>query len=621
MLSFVTMQPMKRLKNPKSKSLNLSKAKTPNSKSRNKKTKALPRNNFLRGKIKGDSLIKIIYFCRPVVFWISVLLIFLGFAFFFTWPLLPNVTYAIIGQYDFTDGPFFLWNIWWVKKALLSFHNPFFSNYVYYPTNANLTFHTLTFTTALIALPLTFFFSLITSLNIILFASMVASAVGMVLLVSYLTKNKWAGIISGLIFAFNPYLFSHLWAGHYNLTMLWAFPYIALFTFKTIREKKIINPIFLALFLILQSYLDLQLAVFSFIIVISIFICFCLVAPREIFNKTTIFYFALTGTLYLFVFALPYGWWMSEFWKYRILLPTHNNGDLKIIFGANPLNPFIGKNNFELTKKLIGAYRENTIALGFSAMGLALLAFLFKKNIREKILFLVVAVVGIILSTGPYLQYNSFIYPIRLPFYYIAHLPVFDIGVVPSRFIVVTYFSLAVLAGLFFAGIFEFFRGKLSFLPYVLLILAVAAVSFEYYSGQMKMDFLPGSPILEEIKADAGDFTVLPFMARSRDGYYQTIYQKRMVSGFLGRHIHSVYLSQYFHKPLIGYFVSGSEDSSDLDVEAIRKTLKEYKVKYLIVDKSIDNKPGTEEVKNYLKKIGFGIWREDNVLAVYKVEN
>ncbi|MDP3013563.1 MAG: hypothetical protein Q8M92_04925, partial [Candidatus Subteraquimicrobiales bacterium] len=367
-----------------------------------------------------------------------------------------------------------------------------------------------------------------------------------------------------------------------------------------------------------------QLLVFSLCIIILVLIVEIIFTPRQIICKKNLWYFLIISGLYFFIFALPYVVLMKEFWGHTEPGLTYNNGDAKIIFGSNPLNPIIGKDNLNLIYHLIGSYRENAISLGFSVVGLSALALVFRKFFKEKISFIFVALGGIFLACGSYFQFNGIVHQnIKMPFSYLGNLPFFNIGVVPTRFIIVAYFACAVLAGLFFAGISELFKGKLKFLSYLILLIATLAVGFEYYSGNLKIDKLTISPILYEIRDDKGDFTVLPFRSSSRDAYYQTFHQKKAVSGYLGRRIHDYYLLQYRGKPMVDYIMTGDERwlaSDDFDPIRVEKTFEDYKIRYITVDKSISPPEEIKKMQSLMANLGYNVWREDNALIVYKLQ-
>jgi len=558
--------------------------------------------------------------------WVLIGIFYLVLAVFFTWPLASNLSSSIIGQSDFTDGPFFLWNLWWVKEAIFSLKNPFFTDFVYFPAHVNLTMHTLTLTSGLLSLPIQEWLGLVKSLNMILFFSMVATGLGMVALMKYLTGNRFIGMVSGVVFGFSPYLFSHLQAGHFNLTMLWLIPLTVLFFYKILREKKIYNPIVFAILVALQSYLDLQVAVFNIFILVILLVGYGVLEAKNTFSRHTLLRLVLALALYLGLFALPYYLLIKGFWSGSMASEIYNNGDLKIIFGLNPLSPYFANENLKLTLRLIGSYRENVISLGFAAMALSILAFIaVKRNLKEKIIYLIMAIAGVVLAMGPYIQFDQkVIYGFHLPFFYLAKLPFFDAGIVPTRFIVIAYFAIAVLAGLTFFDLWVFTkRKKLLWLGVILMVLATALVSFEYYCGQMKTDSLSVSPIFEEIKNMPGDFTVLPAISTARDGYYQTVHQKKVVSGYLGRRVHDYYEAQYANEPGLRRLASDRLDpmqEDDLNRDKVIAALLKYKVKYVYIDKTNHKTDVVEHFRNYIgSTIELHAYREDKGVLVFEV--
>jgi hypothetical protein len=127
---------------------------------------------------------------------------------FFTWPLLisllsgaGNVTPGIIIE----DRDQNLWNLWWVREAVLSWHNPFVTDYIYHPEGVSLYFHTLNVFNGLLAVPLLSLFSLTTTYNIIVFFSFAMTGWGAFLLVHYLCGNRWAALVGSVAFAYSAY--------------------------------------------------------------------------------------------------------------------------------------------------------------------------------------------------------------------------------------------------------------------------------------------------------------------------------------------------------------------------------------------------------------------------------
>ena len=256
---------------------------------------------------------------ETLLFFVVVSVLIVGLSILLTWPLAKNFSSAIIGQANFTDGPFFIWNLWWVKKAISMLSNPFVSQYVYYPSRTNLALHTPTYTSGLIYLPLSLFFRPLTSLNIIQFLSFLSSAIGMIVLVQYLTKpqtliEKSSAIISALIFAFSPFVFSHLMAGHYNLSMIWPIPFVVYFLYRSIEEGRLQDAIWLGIASSTLAYVDLQLTFFTIIICLPIIIGMMISRKREFFSRKTLVNLGISLLLFVVIFLAPYGYMMREFW-------------------------------------------------------------------------------------------------------------------------------------------------------------------------------------------------------------------------------------------------------------------------------------------------------------------
>lgn len=565
------------------------------------------------------------------IFIVVLLVLFGSLAILFTWPLVLNINSAIIGRPDFTDGPFFLWNLWWIKKSLLALQDPFWTDYVYYPARVNLSLHTLTLTTGLIYLPFSKYISLILGLNLIELASIIFSSLGIFQLVNYLSKPKSflqsiSAVIPSIIFGFSPFVFSHLLAGHYNLSMLWPIPYLILFLYKTIRENQIKNALMLGLFAVLTGYLDQQLLFFSAVIAICIIFFEIIFDSKKIFTKEKQVYFLIASGIFTVFFLIPYGILIRESWGYRIDFGTFNNADIDLLFASNPLNPILNYPRLSLVMKIIGNYRENIIPIGFTSGVLAIFGLFFVKTyLKDKLTYFFVVIVGFCLTMGPFLQRNGEVFTwIKLPFYYLQKLPFLNVGIVPTRFIIVIYFALAILSGLFLVSLCKFLeQRRLYFGLSIILLILFSLIIFENYSGPMLMDNLPNINYLKKISEETGDFSVLPYYTTPRDGYLQTQHQKKVLTGFLGRRIHDSYNRQYKEIFLFDKFLRNEGDlvpifsTSPADIIDL---LKKYKVRYIIIDKPFQDIKKINILKDYLISIGLVLDYEDGEILSLKMQ-
>ncbi|RXA19944.1 hypothetical protein EQO05_07305 [Methanosarcina sp. MSH10X1] len=89
----------------------------------------------------------------------------------------------------------------------------------------------------------------------------IIGAAGAYLLVKYLTDNKYAAFIAGIVFAFSPYHFSRGLCFFGAATIQWI-PFCALFLMKTVKEGGTKNSVIAGIFFVLVAMSDLQYLIF-----------------------------------------------------------------------------------------------------------------------------------------------------------------------------------------------------------------------------------------------------------------------------------------------------------------------------------------------------------------------
>jgi len=164
---------------------------------------------------------------------ILILILFVFMTCLFTYPLLLNMSKAVL---ESGDSLFVTWTIAWDIKALLTDPLNIFHANIFYPYKYTLAYSEHMIGVAVLALPLYLFTKNILFIyNFMLLLSFVLCGWGMYLLVYNLFKNRISGIISGIIFAFCPFRFDQL--GHLHvLTCQWM-PFALIFLHKIIEGK------------------------------------------------------------------------------------------------------------------------------------------------------------------------------------------------------------------------------------------------------------------------------------------------------------------------------------------------------------------------------------------------
>lgn len=558
---------------------------------------------------------------RSFLMWIGIAILFVVISIFFTWPLTLNLSNGIIGRSASGDGPFFVWNMWWMNFAIHDFKQIVSSSIVYVPQEPNLTLHTLTFTNNIISLVLQRFLSYVQILNILQIFSFVIGALGMTFLVKRFTSRYFPAIVAGFIFSFNPYVFGHLLAGHYNLTMIYLIPWAIYFFFDLLEEDNNFSKFMFPLILAAQGYLDLQTLFCLMLILIIIFI-YKIFFHKKSLSPIWIINLTVSISIFILTFLLPYLLWLGGSVDN---IPPHKEvfaGDLKIIFSSNPLSPYASYSSKHLLNSLVGSYRENSIALGLMSIVASSASFLSRRNFRIKSLFLIIAVIGIILSMGNNLVFAGIYFPnIQLPFYYLSNLPFLNIGVVATRFILMSYFAVAILVALTIDDLMHVIKWRV--FKIVIPFIIFSACIFEYYSGVMPINSMNASEFFYNVKNESGDFAVMPWNPIAKDMFLQTIHQKRMVGGALGRRVDDFYKKYYLDIPVIRRIESGDLENiqnDDLNKSTLNDFISKNKIRYIYINKESRTQESLSKIKIYLANFNLPIFFEDEQVIVYRFD-
>jgi hypothetical protein len=114
------------------------------------------------------------------------------------------------GSHVLEDGTLdafqFVWNVWWVREALVNLHeNPFYTRYLFYPEGSSLFFHTLSAPLGLVSIPLqlTLPGGAVTAHNVLVMAAPALAVVTTALLAREVTGDAWAALAGGLVAVIN----------------------------------------------------------------------------------------------------------------------------------------------------------------------------------------------------------------------------------------------------------------------------------------------------------------------------------------------------------------------------------------------------------------------------------
>jgi hypothetical protein len=156
----------------------------------------------------------------------------------FTHPLVWHLSTHHAGESS-GDARIYVWNLWWVKTALLQLHtDPLQTDYIFYPTGIGLALHTLALLHGLVFIPLSAGAGDVAAANLILLATFIASALGAYALARRLGAGTHGAFLAGIAFAFCPYRLARL-DGHYDLLSTQWLPLFALVFLGVLELERI----------------------------------------------------------------------------------------------------------------------------------------------------------------------------------------------------------------------------------------------------------------------------------------------------------------------------------------------------------------------------------------------
>ncbi len=486
-----------------------------------------------------------------------------------------HVSSGLLNDYDQ-----FTWNNWWIGYAINTLHvDPYFTNYVLFPFQHNLSWHALT---PILYPPYALLWPLLgdpATMNVILWGSFILAGY-----VTFLLLRRWTGsitfaLIGGLLFAFVPGMMDHAINYHANMWLMAWFPAILLLWDQVDRTKLLARGLVWAVIFGLALW-GLWMTDIEFLVWVP-----CLLLPFGILTLVR----AQGRSARLRLVGL--GLVSLAVMDALILiapLPAMLKGD-----SIGPVSPsnYITTRSYSLPLSAFFFFPgTDDRSIGRVIVALTLLAFFARPRRPIRWFWFGVALIPLILSLGSDVQIGDLLIP--LP-YRLLHSALNGLYRFPSRFA-----PMGVLALLIFVG--------MSFQPRRRYLAAVVLVPAILLDGRLLAPFpieppAPDRAIYHTIRADTDDYVVLhvPVTAHSgwaqvggnlgqRAQWYAITTQKKQINGGFSRipDIEHIFWEQ---PPLLSWF-SGTSffvKPQPLDIPAasveLSRIIREWPVGYVIV--------------------------------------
>ena len=188
--------------------------------------------------------------------------IYLGLSAWWLSALAGQVSSAVPGAGP-GDNLTFVWNTWWMYRAVSAGQAFFFSPMLFAPFGVDLTLHTHAALPSLFAAGFAAGHSFVAGTNVVIAIQLTLNFVCGFALAWRVTRDVPAALVGSMIFGWSPYIGAHL-PGHFNLIGAWLLPLTACLLLRRLEEGSRGSGAFLGVVLGLAGYVDYYYTVYAF---------------------------------------------------------------------------------------------------------------------------------------------------------------------------------------------------------------------------------------------------------------------------------------------------------------------------------------------------------------------
>jgi hypothetical protein len=461
--------------------------------------------------------------------------------------------------------------------------------------------------------------SLVFTYNVILILGFALSGLSMFALTQYVVDNKYASFISGLIFAFSP---MHIvqssrieWASIEFIPLFLLF-----FLISSEKQKMRYSFAAAASFIFLTFFGDIEQGLIA-ILFVALFSCAYVFLDQ---NKAKTLIYS-TGKILFFIIILGLPFFIPIFKSVlfsnalnTINAPLYNSLygnaewslDLFSFFVPSPFNTLFMNISVNAITKTLLVYKsfpqEEVGYLGYSVIILCLLGLayaLHHKKFKKISPWVFASIIIAVLSLGPSIYVLGSYTRIPGPYLLLKSIPVFNVLREPGRLITFAFIGIALLASVGSVSLFEYARRRAGLKrpeKYIAVILAIIIIIeyngiFPQSSANFENRSVPQIYYdLENVKCNCS-VLALPYTQNNTATtmYFQTVFKKPMIGGYLGRENQTQYASLEKIPLIADSYVLNSNGTlavpsqiNGSNTELSLSILKNYKVGFIIFNES-----------------------------------
>ncbi len=396
---------------------------------------------------------------------IAVAVTFAALTVLITWPAVTQLDSHLAQNLHWSrDAYQQAYEMWWFKKALVDLHtSPGTLRWIYFPTGGRYPLLLTYFTTYAVGIPFLFFLSPVATYNVVSLLTFFLSGLTAYALCAHLTRNRWAGLLGGIVYAFFPNRVAHAFAGHLELISTYLFPLYLLLLIKTGRRPRPATAILCGLTLAASCLVQPLFVPYLLVPFTAAWLLYERLVLRERFERRA--WWMLAGALGLAAaLAAPFYWpvlreqaagqgaYLEDIGAVRF------SADLLGVVAPSPVNPVlralglvpayaarVAPPDWRIAELLTYA---GTVPLALSLLAVVCLG-------RRMGGWLLVALLAAVLSLGPLLKANGQVVTVTadgvqsgvaLPYALLLKVPLLALNRAPARINTTLMLALAVLA-------------------------------------------------------------------------------------------------------------------------------------------------------------------------------
>jgi hypothetical protein len=539
------------------------------------------------------------------------------------WPAVLHFgTRPMIGT---ADSSVFYWAWWHLPESALAGRNPLTTTSIFHPVGVDLS---LTTTVPLVAFgtwPIRALLGPAAQVNTVQLGAAYASALAAYLVAFRVSRHRCAAFVAGAVFAFTPFRFVHL-TDHLNLIHTAFIPVAALLVLRLTDRPTARRGALLGTSLGLAFLTDPQIAVYSATVVAALAVG---VAWRD--RSALVGPLGVTAVVAVLV-ALPLLVPMSV----AIAGGEADAGTAAedvTVYSSSPLSWVVPPPGHRVLGTVgdrvdASASAEGLVYPGLIALGLVVIG--WRRTGRgQRLPWGLVAVVGFVLSLGPFLSHAGQRSPVPLPFLLLQAVPGLDVIRVPGRFGIVGVLGIAVLAAFGARALLQRAPAGRARLGATALLVALVVADLVPTSLPQRGDSSPEP--YHAIAADDGEGAVLDLplqwatgfeLVGDRRGYYSmqmvhaTVHGRPLVSGSVSR-LSSERLDELLAVPVYRDVIDlqrpggGAVGEGRLDLEGLRAA----GIGYVVYHRDIP----VPRVRRAVERLGLPVLADDGTVIVWSV--